>query len=60
MKKKYFISFNFEGGFGNCDILRENNISNMEDIIDVANCIRYTYKYNNVVILNFRKFEPED
>lgn len=60
MQRKYFVSFSFEGGFGNCDITRETPISDMLDIIDVANCVRYTYKYQNVVILNFRKFEAEE
>lgn len=50
---KYYVAYVHEKGFGFCEITRDNEIDNIEDLMDVKNVIVENGKMKNIIILNY-------
>ncbi|BCK01614.1 hypothetical protein [Anaerocolumna chitinilytica] len=48
---KYYVAYAYEKGFGFCEITRNQEIDNIEDLMDVRNTIMEKGEVKGVIIL---------
>ncbi len=51
----YFISYSYQGGFGNASFIRKEEIETFEDLNSIKDDIEKNNNLNGVIILNFQK-----
>lgn len=59
MKKKYFVSYIYKGGHGNCQVERVTPIRGHEDVAQMALAIEESSDVGKITILNWRRFEDD-
>ena len=56
---KYFVSYRYKGGYGNCEVEREGKkrITSIEDIREIENYLEETGNKEGITIMNYIKLE---
>ena len=56
---KYFISYRYQDGYGNCEAEREGEkgITSIEDIREIENYLEETGNKEGITIMNYIKLE---
>jgi hypothetical protein len=54
----YYIFYNFTGGYGSMELIRNAPIKTMDDIKAITSYIENEHDYKNVILVNWIKTKP--